>query len=117
MSINIVSELRTMAGNAPARPAYVTDLYSRAVDEIEALHARIEKAEAERDDLLDQVGAITNAYLDSRNDALEEAAQTVTGLFFKGTGMFVDAAYVYATGAKAIRDIKSSPPPPDGEAA
>lgn len=49
MSVNIVSELRNMADNAPARRSYITELYTRSADEIESLRARLEKAEAERD--------------------------------------------------------------------
>jgi len=67
MSIDILSELRTMAGNAPARPAYVTDLYVRAGAEIAHLRAECEKRGSTILDLQVQVDT-------ARNDALEQAA-------------------------------------------
>jgi len=49
-------------------------LLTRAADEIEALRARLEKAEAERDQLVEQQIAAVNDLQTARNDALEEAA-------------------------------------------
>jgi hypothetical protein len=78
MSIDLASELRVMVGNAPATRSYVTDLYTRAADEIEALRARLEKAEAERDAARSVIAIQTDAFekakVGYRNDALEEAA-------------------------------------------
>jgi hypothetical protein len=108
MSIDLASELRVMVGNAPATRSYVTDLYTRAADEIEALRARLEKAEAERDAAravtVIQTDAFEKAKSGYRNDALEEAAQVVKNEPMRFAGQTESA--VRASLSSAIRALK-----------
>jgi light-regulated signal transduction histidine kinase (bacteriophytochrome) len=108
MSIDLASELRVMVGNAPATRSYVTDLYTRAADEIEALRARLEKAEAERDALKAlaerQLGQMIEKAAQARNDALEEAAQVVKNEPMRFAGQ--TESYVRASLSSAIRALK-----------
>jgi light-regulated signal transduction histidine kinase (bacteriophytochrome) len=109
MSIDLASELRVMVGNAPATRSYVTDLYTRAADEIEALRARLEKAEAERDALKAlaerQLGQMIEKAAQARNDALEEAAKAVEDHSQVGTRSDVAMA-AYSNAANAVRNLK-----------
>jgi hypothetical protein len=108
MSIDLASELRVMVGNTPATRSYVTDLYTRAADEIEALRARLEKAEAERDALKAlaerQLGQMIEKAAQARNDALEEAAQVVKNEPMRFAGQ--TESYVRASLSSAIRALK-----------
>ena len=87
------------------------------------LESRMEKAEAERDQLVEQQIAVVNDLQTARADALEEAAYMVTDFDNADWVCWGEnrnaqiAENVSQQIALAIRALKSSPPPPDGEAA